>query len=549
LGDPIEIAGLIRAFRAQTNERSYCAVGSVKTNIGHLDAAAGVAGLIKTVLALQHRQLPPSLHFTKANPQIDFATSPFFVNDQLRDWQRDGGPRRAGISSFGIGGTNAHLVLEEAPVRGASDSPGAYEVFALSAKSPTALAQMSANLADYLKAHTEVNIADVAYTLQVGRRALPCRRVVVCASSVDAVRALQDDTPLVAPPDVASHTLEVADSWLRGAAVDWPALHVGRRHKISLPTYPFERQRYWVAPLQRRLGGDAERAASAGEGHLVEALRGLFQELSGLSAEDVRAATNIAELGLDSLALAQASVEIERRFGVLVGFREIQEHFPTFASLAGHVAEQKPTRTDTAPLVDEDRAAERAPDPSPPPAPAAPLDLAPEQRERLERLIERYTRRTARSKQLAQEHRGHYADPRAAAGFRQQWKEMVYPIVVEHSSGAVLRDVDGNDYIDLVMGFGANLFGTRRSSSRRHCRSSSAAASRSDRSRRWPAMSPPPFAASPAPSGPRSATPARRRSSPRCASPAPRPTATRSCSSPAPTTASSTRCWCAGRMP
>src|SRR5205823_3481878 len=115
LGDPIEIAGLTRAFRAGTAAKGFCAIGSVKSNIGHLDAAAGVAGLIKTVLALQHKQLPPSLHFQRSNPKIDFANSPFFVNDQLRDWSTDRAPRRAGVSSFGIGGTNAHVVLEEAP--------------------------------------------------------------------------------------------------------------------------------------------------------------------------------------------------------------------------------------------------------------------------------------------------------------------------------------------------------------------------------------------------------------------------------------------------
>jgi amino acid adenylation domain-containing protein len=476
LGDPIEIAGLTRAFRAQTNARGYCAVGSVKTNIGHLDAAAGVAGLIKTVLALQHRQLPPSLHFTKANPQIDFATSPFFVNDRLRDWAPGGGPRRAGVSSFGIGGTNAHVVLEEAPVRGVSESPGPCEILALSAQSPSALAKVSANLADYLKAHPDANIADVAYTLQVGRRPFPHRQVVVCSGGADALRALEEGRPLITPTEAHSRAHEVADLWLRGAVVDWRALHAGRRHKIPLPTYPFERQRYWVAPAalhlsgpplwKRGVRGDFEKDAfeqipldppfpKGEEETVVEAVRSLFQELSGLSAEEISAATTIAEVGLDSLALAQASLEIERRFGVLVGFREIQENFPTFVSLAEHLAAKQHSRTNVARPADE----ERSTGPFQPPAPAERVELAPEQRERVERLIERYTRRTARSKQMAQEHRAHYADPRAAAGFRQQWKEMVYPIVVERSSGANLRDVDGNDYVDLVMGFGANLFG------------------------------------------------------------------------------------------
>src|SRR5262249_10969902 len=115
LGDPIEVAALTQAFRTQTSAKNFCAIGSSQTNIGHTDSAAGVAGLIKAVLALEHKQLPPSLNFTKPNPNIDFAGSPFFVNTKLSEWQTNGTPRRAGVSSFGIGGTNAHVVLEEAP--------------------------------------------------------------------------------------------------------------------------------------------------------------------------------------------------------------------------------------------------------------------------------------------------------------------------------------------------------------------------------------------------------------------------------------------------
>ena len=116
LGDPIEITALTKAFRASTQKKNFCAIGSVKTNIGHLDAAAGIAGLIKTVLALKHKLIPPSLHFQEPNPEIDFTNSPFYVNTKLSEWKTNSIPRRAGVSSFGIGGTNAHVILEEAPV-------------------------------------------------------------------------------------------------------------------------------------------------------------------------------------------------------------------------------------------------------------------------------------------------------------------------------------------------------------------------------------------------------------------------------------------------
>src|SRR6185369_6070884 len=147
LGDPIEVEALTKAFRAATDRVSYCALGSVKSNIGHLDAAAGVAGLIKTVLMLEHGEIAPSLHFTEPNPKTGLTDSPFFVAAERRAWESNGAPRRAGVSSFGIGGTNAHVVLEEAPPVEPSAEPSASELLVLSAKTPAALEAMTANLA------------------------------------------------------------------------------------------------------------------------------------------------------------------------------------------------------------------------------------------------------------------------------------------------------------------------------------------------------------------------------------------------------------------
>ncbi len=195
LGDPIEIAALTQAFRASTEKKGFCAIGSVKTNIGHLDAAAGVTGLIKTVLALKHQQIPPSLHFQEPSPQIDFANSPFYVNTKLAQWKTNGIPRRAGVSSFGIGGTNAHVILEEAPVEGqggreAEGQGRKYYLLVLSAKTESALETATANLANHLKQHPHLNLGDVAHTLGVGRRAFEHRRMVVCQDMNDAVDVL-----------------------------------------------------------------------------------------------------------------------------------------------------------------------------------------------------------------------------------------------------------------------------------------------------------------------------------------------------------------------
>ncbi|MGZ9153224.1 MAG: SDR family NAD(P)-dependent oxidoreductase [Candidatus Binatia bacterium] len=195
LGDPIEIAALTQAFRAGTRKKIFCAIGSVKSNIGHASAAAGVAGIIKTTLALKHKLLPPSLHFEQANPKIDFANSPFYVNTKLSEWKSAATPRRAGVSSFGVGGTNAHAILEEAPAVEASGPSRPWQLILLSAKSATALEAATTNLADHLKQHADIDLGDVAFTLQVGRKSFNHRRALVCQDLADVVQTIGSRDP------------------------------------------------------------------------------------------------------------------------------------------------------------------------------------------------------------------------------------------------------------------------------------------------------------------------------------------------------------------
>ncbi|XXY45533.1 amino acid adenylation domain-containing protein [Sorangium sp. So ce269] len=203
LGDPIELAALTEATRPATDRRGFCAIGSVKTNIGHLDAGAGVAGLLKTVLALKHREIPPTVHFERPNPKLDLESSPFFVNSRLIDWEVDGGaPRRAGVSSFGIGGTNAHVVLEEAPSPGPSApaavpaAAGGCCVLPLSARTEAGLSRLAASLAQHLREHPDLDLADVAFTLQVGRRPYTHRKIVICRDLAGAAAALAEPAQL-----------------------------------------------------------------------------------------------------------------------------------------------------------------------------------------------------------------------------------------------------------------------------------------------------------------------------------------------------------------
>jgi amino acid adenylation domain-containing protein len=190
IGDPIEVEALTQAFRTKTAAKQFCGIGSIKSNLGHLTAAAGVAGFIKTVLALYHRQIPPSINFDRPNPYIDFANSPFYVNSQLKDWPTAETPRRAGVSSFGGGGTNAHVILEESLQTIPSSPSRPYQLLLLSGKTTTAIEQLTTDLQEYLQRNPDLDLADIAYTLQQGRRRYNHRRFVVCHNSAEAVENL-----------------------------------------------------------------------------------------------------------------------------------------------------------------------------------------------------------------------------------------------------------------------------------------------------------------------------------------------------------------------
>lgn len=198
LGDPIEVTALTKAFRHYTSKQQYCALGSVKTNIGHMDRAAGVAGLIKVAQALKYKELPPTLHVQTPNPKLELEQSPFFLNTGLQPWPAEHGVRRAGVNSLGLGGTNAHVVLEEAPALPDTSGSRPWQLLTLSARTENALTSMTHNLRQYLLEHEDVPLADVAYTLQVGRKKFEQRRVVLCRDREDALHLLANpDSPRV----------------------------------------------------------------------------------------------------------------------------------------------------------------------------------------------------------------------------------------------------------------------------------------------------------------------------------------------------------------
>ncbi|HVR95493.1 MAG TPA: condensation domain-containing protein, partial [Thermoanaerobaculia bacterium] len=398
LGDPIEIQALTKAFRKLTRKRGFAALGTVKSNIGHLDIAAGIAGLIKTVLALEHGEIPPSLHFERPNPRIDFAASPVYVSRALVPWQRGGAPRRAGVSSFGFGGTNAHVVLEEAPAtpaRPAADRP--WHLLVLSAKTAEALAAATANLAAWFQSHPEADLGDVAYTLLAGRRVFSHRRIAVCRDAADAAACLaaldparvldavdredpgtgseelrdgSDGVLLEVGPgrtedsDLAHLLTAAGRRWLAGQRLDAEKLFAGeQRRRVPLPTYPFERRRYWVDPPQRNNMPAAQRQTPppTEEDRTAEAspvpaplparherprlpnpyvspatpeqqrLANLWQELLGVAP--VGLYDNFFELGGHSLLGTQLMSRLRATFGVDLPLNALFEG-PTVADMA-----------------------------------------------------------------------------------------------------------------------------------------------------------------------------------------------------------------------
>ncbi|MFF3543233.1 type I polyketide synthase [Streptomyces platensis] len=230
VGDPIEVAALTRAFRESTDRTGFCLLGSVKSNVGHTDAAAGVTGLIKVLLAMEHGVVPATVGFTRPNPAIDFAATPFRVSGEAMPWRSsDGSPLRAGVSSFGVGGTNAHLIVEEPPRHEPADAgqdamPGDHELLRVSARTPSQLDAICAQLADHLDTHPEQLLGDVAHTLDTGRRVFVHRRAVAGRTTEDAARQLREAT---GTPAAAAGDAHQPVFLLPGGGAQYPEMGAG----------------------------------------------------------------------------------------------------------------------------------------------------------------------------------------------------------------------------------------------------------------------------------------------------------------------------------
>ncbi len=499
LGDPIEIRALNRAFGDNLAPES-CAIGSIKANIGHLDAASGVSGLMKCVLALTAGQLPPTPHYARPNPEIDFAAGPFRVNDRLQPWASDGRPRRCGVSSFGIGGSNVHVVLEEAPSRdAATPSPRSTELLVLSARSEEALDEMALALADFLTVdehRAPPDLADVAFTLATGRKPFEHRLAVTAATLEEAVRQLRQ--PRSAPwrgrvngegkagPLAAAATRDPAGAgrhWCAGGFVDWKIYYGSeRRHRLPLPGYRFQRQRHWIDPdpaagdpfaVDGSVFSGAGTAAVAappavGGVDLRQRLLTMVSEVAGIPVAELETDRGFLEMGLDSLTLIQLNRGIKSKLGIDVPYHLLMEEHTSIDALAAHLQSLGPAPSQPEPVTVAPPAGSRRPVSTPAPVRHGPIrtperaadtSLTAAMRDHLDALVKRIAARTPNSKRLAQRYRRQLADPRIAVGFNRLWKEIVYPLTIVRAAGSRVVDADGGEYIDLIMGFGVHLFG------------------------------------------------------------------------------------------
>ncbi|MGW2870851.1 SDR family NAD(P)-dependent oxidoreductase [Kitasatospora sp. NPDC001225] len=383
LGDPIEVAGLAAAFRQDTEDRQYCALGSVKSGIGHLEAAAGVAGLTKVLLQLGHRELVPTLNAEQPNPNIDFGSSPFRLQREAAPWHSEG-PRIAAVSSFGAGGSNAHVIVEEYPVQPADGTEdGAEHVVVLSARTPDRLAASVDRLAAFLDRAPDTPLADLAYTLQVGREAMAERYAVVVSSTGELRDALREGRGLrgsagMAPDGLlaeltadgelqellvrrwsaAGELSKVAALWASGVAINWRSTHREARRTIALPTYPFAAERFWIGDLAR--SGDVPPAApvppAAAEPVDLDELAGLNEpaepaDLDGLvpalvrekvaaalamEAGEVLDGSAFADLGLDSILAVRLVHELNTALSLDLSTTVVFDH-STVDRLAAHL--------------------------------------------------------------------------------------------------------------------------------------------------------------------------------------------------------------------
>lgn len=423
LGDPVEIDGLKKSFKTIYESRNetcdklnYCGISSVKTQIGHLEPAAGIAGVLKSVLAMQNETIPPTVHFKTQNPYIKLEGSPFYITDALKKWEPLAAPsglpypRRSTVSSFGFGGANAHVVLEEYKTEtNQKSSTEAEQVFIFSAKSKKSLVQGMRNYNMFFKKHPhKYSLSDIAFTLQTGREPMN-ERLAIVARSVEELKAaigayldnkttnntFSSNTPQTSASNSATinkHIEEgnwkaLAENWAAGQTVEWSKLHENKtRKRVSLPSYCFDLKRYWFKE--------------------EDAIKEILGHQHQVNNEFVKTDNAMNTSKKDEIAHGP--------------FRPVNKDI--IKSQTNEV-------------------------------------LSDTKKKYLEQFIEHYCKKNQLSKEHTIKYRDVYADQRAIAFFHMTVKDLCFPLVFQKAEGAKIWDIDNNEYIDIATDFGVNLFG------------------------------------------------------------------------------------------
>ncbi|WP_327116562.1 amino acid adenylation domain-containing protein [Nocardia sp. NBC_01730] len=485
LGDPIELNALAQVF---TGRPRPVLVGSVKANIGHLEEAAGLAGLIKTVLTLQAATIAPQPHCERLNTNIDWSGLPVQVPHATTSWP-SGAPRIAGVSAFGMSGTNAHLIVEAAPSRQSPPRSGRF-VYPVSARDQTDLRGSVRALAAALTADTDPSA--LAYTLQVGRHHY-AHRLAIVATSIEELRthlrAVLTDTaagPEVqrGGPDTAGSVpaptrdaVSTARAWCQGQAIDWAALYDSPPQRISVPGYPFRRDQ---VESRRRASAPAATSDPApqqaaqpdlvGSPALTQQIHEHVAALLGYTPDTLDPSADLQQLGADSMIYTRIGHYLLDQHSITITFDELFDEANSVDAIYALVtARQRPgprtNPTDNHPTspVAAPQAAAAAPIHRAGPgmlgsSATSPEPLTGEQERFVREFVSAYADRTAKSKAAAEHDMPVMANCRAGT-FQPALKEMTYPIVAARSQGARFWDLDGNEYLDVSMGYGVHFFG------------------------------------------------------------------------------------------
>jgi iturin family lipopeptide synthetase A len=579
LGDPIELDGIQKAFRQSTDKKHFCAVGSVKSNIGHLLEAAGIAGFTKLLLMLQYEEIPPVVHFQKLNEKIDLEDSAIYIADRLQPLKSDGGPVTCGISSFGFSGTNCHILLQEyVPEDRIERKNHALNLFAVSAKAEEALVQMLKAYIAYLENGTKDNIDNICYTAVSRRRHYECRTAFVVRNKEELLEKLKErlytgenteiktatgNEAAVQADKVTDMTEQdlyhICNEYLAGRKIAWDQLYPDEEYeKVHVPTYQFMHNHCWAKVSETGIkvirGKKAMREVKSSwvEGQFLN----LIKKVSGLQEEEIPMEKDFLSMGFDSLVLLQLKNSIKNTFGIEIPVNSFFEELSTTRKVLDYLVQNvdtpeseryqeeiaislaperienipekssyqvaeagsfhgygnndsvsvrfsegmiekqldimkmqlsflsvsqmtvsQPKREIVIPEVSETQGEKQSIDNHTVPCsknertsqkqykPYVKLNIqreaqmTPVQLKYLDSLIEEFCQKTKGSKNNIQKYRKVYANNRNIAGFRMILKEMVYQLVSPKAKGSKIWDVDDNEYLDLTMGFGVNLFG------------------------------------------------------------------------------------------